>query len=33
MTRAARGQRWLVPAVGAGLLAEMLLTQVYSRSF
>jgi len=33
MTRAARGQRWLMPAVSAGLLAEIFLTQVYSRSF
>jgi hypothetical protein len=33
MTRATHGQRWLVPTVGAGLLAEILLTQVYSRAF
>jgi hypothetical protein len=33
MTWTTRGQRWLVPAVGAGLLAEIFLTQVYSRSF
>jgi len=33
MTRATRGQRWLVPTVGAGLLAEIFLTQVYTRSF
>ena len=33
MTWTTGGQRWLVPAVGAGLLAEIFLTQVYSRSF
>jgi hypothetical protein len=33
MTRMTHGRRWLGPAVATGLLAEMLLTQVYSRSF
>ena len=33
LTRATRGRRWLVPTVGAGLLAEIFLTQVCSRSF
>lgn len=33
MTRRTPSRRWLGPAVGLGLLTEILLTQVYSRSF